>query len=111
MDEIGHNGTPAPQPPLQPPAGEGTGPGGPDPDDAEAEGVSDGTGPAVAARRPDIEADLAVLGTIAGELDGIEAALGRIDKGAYGRCVTCGAPIDPAALEADPLLMVCAAHR
>ena len=59
----------------------------------------------------DVPADVGALGTVAAELDAIEAALGRIDAGNYGRCRTCGAPIADADLEADPLVLACAAHR
>ena len=67
--------------------------------------------------RPDVPADVVVppdvgaLGTVASELDAIEAALGRIDAGSYGRCRACGASIADADLEADPLVLACAAHR
>lgn len=47
------------------------------------------------------------------ELKGIDAAIDRIDKGTYGFCVTCGAPIAPerlALLPATPFCQDCARH-
>jgi RNA polymerase-binding transcription factor DksA len=47
------------------------------------------------------------------ELKAIEAALVRIDKGTYGICVSCGAPIVPerlALLPATPFCQDCARH-
>lgn len=55
--------------------------------------------------------DVGLLAQIASELDGVESALGRIDTGAYGKCAQCGAPLDDAYLEADPLQLGCASHR
>ena len=37
----------------------------------------------------------------------IEAALGRIDDGTYGRCVNCGRPIAAERLEAVPYATLC----
>jgi len=37
----------------------------------------------------------------------IEAALGRIDDGSYGRCVNCGRPIAAERLEAVPYATLC----
>ncbi len=39
--------------------------------------------------------------------DEIEAALGRIDDGTYGRCVNCGRPIAAERLEAVPYATLC----
>ena len=36
------------------------------------------------------------------ELVQVDAALSRLDAGTYGRCQSCGRPIDPARLEALP---------
>lgn len=36
------------------------------------------------------------------ELAQVDAALVRLDAGTYGRCQSCGKPIDPARLEALP---------
>jgi len=40
-------------------------------------------------------------------LDEIDAALGRMDDGTYGRCQTCGAPIPVERLEAVPHARTC----
>ncbi len=37
----------------------------------------------------------------------IDAALARLDSGAYGECVSCGEDIVPARLEFDPAVAVC----
>ena len=37
----------------------------------------------------------------------IDAALERLDDGAYGECVTCGEDIAPARLDLDPAVAVC----
>tara|TARA_R110000868_G_scaffold2737_5_gene19078 strand:- start:243 stop:560 length:318 start_codon:yes stop_codon:yes gene_type:complete len=41
------------------------------------------------------------------EIAQIESALGRIDAGTYGECVTCGDDIPPARLEAVPHAAQC----
>ena len=41
------------------------------------------------------------------ELKRIDAALRRIDEGAYGYCVTCGDAIAPKRLELDPTAPTC----
>ncbi len=41
------------------------------------------------------------------DLRRVEAALGRLAAGSYGRCERCGEPIDPARLEALPESPVC----
>ncbi len=46
---------------------------------------------------------------LAAEVEEIEAALGRIAAGTYGKCVDCGAAIDPARLEARPQAARCIA--
>jgi len=79
-------------------------------------------GAGVAARLADLlaAADLA-LGDLPGEkepdeegrdrlrglLDEIETAIGRIDGGAYGVCLDCGAPLRRAALAATPWVDRC----
>ena len=40
-------------------------------------------------------------------LAAIDAALGRIESGTYGRCVTCGTAIDDDRLEAIPYVTQC----
>ena len=39
----------------------------------------------------------------------VDAALARLDAGAYGTCVVCGRPIAPARLEARPMATTCIA--
>ncbi|MDP6344773.1 MAG: TraR/DksA C4-type zinc finger protein [Alphaproteobacteria bacterium] len=42
-----------------------------------------------------------------GELQRIEAALGRIDEDEYGYCLRCGEAIAPARLDLDPAVPTC----
>lgn len=49
------------------------------------------------------------LHTYAHKLARIEAALARMDKGCYGRCVVCEGRIGLARLEADPAEAMCEA--
>ena len=42
-------------------------------------------------------------------LDGVEAALTRLDEGTYGACHQCGRPIDDARLAEQPTALACAA--
>ena len=51
------------------------------------------------------------VGRIEAELAAVEHALERLRLGTYRQCEACGAPLDPAELEADPLRRHCAAHR
>lgn len=50
---------------------------------------------------------LSLLGSVAGTLEQIEAALQRIEDGSYGRCVKCEARIPVARLEAIPYTPCC----
>lgn len=43
----------------------------------------------------------------AGEIRKIEAAIGRLDAGDYGYCVTCGEEIAPKRLIVDPIVPTC----
>lgn len=43
------------------------------------------------------------------ERNRIDAALGRIDEGKFGFCLTCGESIDPARLANDPSVSQCVA--
>lgn len=45
----------------------------------------------------------------ASERNRIDAALGRIDEGEFGFCLTCGESIDPARLANDPSVSQCVA--
>src|SRR3954464_3903171 len=51
--------------------------------------------------------DLALRERNEHQLAAIEAALGRLDRGAYGRCVRCGIDILPERLEALPWAAHC----
>lgn len=42
-------------------------------------------------------------------LDGVEAALGRLDEGTYGVCVSCGSTLTDERLTASPTATRCAA--
>lgn len=48
-----------------------------------------------------------VLNDLRGLLDEVEAALGRIESGDYGRCERCGAAIGDERLEALPTTRFC----
>ena len=51
-------------------------------------------------------------GTIASDtLTAARAALRRIEEGAYGECIDCGRPIEPARLEAVPWTPYCLADQ
>ena len=45
-----------------------------------------------------------------GHLADIDAALGRVAEGTYGRCEVCGRPIPAARLEARPTATRCVEH-
>jgi DnaK suppressor protein len=61
-----------------------------------------------AASRQNDEVLEAIKTAARAELAQIEATLGRIEAGRYGVCVTCGARIEPARLEAMPTAERCA---
>ena len=42
-------------------------------------------------------------------LAAVEAALARLDDGAYGRCTSCGGPVEASVLEGDPAASHCQA--
>lgn len=50
---------------------------------------------------------LGLVDTLKSQLEGVEAALARIERGTYGLCVTCGQEIPPARLEARPESISC----
>jgi RNA polymerase-binding transcription factor DksA len=43
-------------------------------------------------------------------LDDVDRALERLSEGSYGSCETCGTPILPADLAADPTRRLCEQH-
>ncbi len=51
-----------------------------------------------------VDAQKGVLGKVS---DGVKRALGKMEKGEYGMCEKCGAPIDAARLEAYPEATLC----
>ena len=50
------------------------------------------------------------LDALAADLDGVDAALRRLDDGAYGTCEVCTADLGDDVLEADPVARRCANH-
>jgi DnaK suppressor protein len=58
----------------------------------------------VTAERGEVEA---LVGTLRDTLVDINAALGKMDSGAYGQCESCGGPIADARLEAMPAARFC----
>ncbi len=50
---------------------------------------------------------MALLAQARDQLAAIDAALGRVDQGTYGTCVSCGRPIPPARLAARPEATQC----
>jgi DnaK suppressor protein len=65
----------------------------------------------VTAERGEVQA---LIGTLRDTLQEIDAALAKIDRGAYGECESCGDRIADARLEAMPaarLCMSCASKR
>ena len=53
------------------------------------------------------DAHRSAVEAVDGLLDEVERALARLDDGTYGRCETCGAPIDDTDLAARPLVREC----
>jgi len=65
----------------------------------------------VTAERGEVDA---LVGTLREALTDIDAALGKLEAGTYGRCESCGSDIAEARLEAMPaarLCMACASKR
>jgi RNA polymerase-binding transcription factor DksA len=65
--------------------------------------------PAPPQEQPDASAT-ETLDAVDAELRAVEAALGRLDAGSYGRCEVCGGDIDAEVLSAAPLTRACAEH-
>lgn len=55
----------------------------------------------------ELERRLALENRIVEQLNGVEHALQKFEKGTYGLCDRCGQPIDPARLEALPEASLC----
>jgi DnaK suppressor protein len=49
----------------------------------------------------------ASIDAVDGLLDEVEEALSRLDDGTYGRCRSCGGPIDDARLAESPVEQTC----
>jgi DnaK suppressor protein len=54
-----------------------------------------------------LEADLGAFQVEIDRLEEINAAIDRIESGAYGRCLECGSQIDKRRLEAIPYTSLC----
>src|SRR5487761_1436752 len=75
---------------------------------ARTEGVHPDQLPAEqAAETLNRELDSSVQAQVRAELDGVEAALGRLDLDRYGRCEVCGGEIPEGRLEALPAARFC----
>ena len=55
----------------------------------------------------ELEKNVSLLEQVEDELDEIEAAFGRLERGEYGRCQACGRPIGDERLEAMPATRFC----
>jgi DnaK suppressor protein len=55
------------------------------------------------------ERDLSLAGNARDLIDKVEHALARIDAGGFGRCETCGGPIEAERLDALPYATLCLA--
>ena len=66
------------------------------------------TSSADGAPSPQVAGDLATIAEVERDLQAVDGALRRLDDGTYGTCVSCGRPIPPATLEAEPLRSRCA---
>lgn len=56
----------------------------------------------VADKFEELEENAGVVNKLDGQLDGVKAALERIENGTYGICEICGKPIENERLEANP---------
>jgi RNA polymerase-binding transcription factor DksA len=55
----------------------------------------------------ELEKNVSLLEQVEDELDEVEAAFGRLERGEYGRCQACGRPIGDERLEAMPATRFC----
>ena len=55
----------------------------------------------------ELEKNVSLLDQVEDELDEIEAAFQRLERGQYGRCQACGRPIGDERLEAMPATRFC----
>ncbi len=56
------------------------------------------------------EENSALVNTLSLRLKEVDAAIARIESNTYGRCVTCGNPIEEARLDANPAATTCIKH-
>jgi RNA polymerase-binding transcription factor DksA len=61
----------------------------------------------VGSERFEREKDLSIIANIDAELSEVQAALRRLEQGAYGRCELCGRPIGEARLKVRPATRFC----
>jgi len=64
-------------------------------------------------RRQKLETAVATMGRldeVSRLLHEVDAALGRMNAGTFGLCLTCHDPIEPERLQADPLTQFCIDH-
>ena len=57
------------------------------------------------------EVELGLLHTLDAEVEDVRSAIIRLALGAYGRCASCGTPIDDARLRAMPAATRCVEHQ
>jgi DnaK suppressor protein len=74
--------------------------------EAQDGGIGSGMADSLASRTQR-ETDMAAEELLRQHLEEIRAALGRMDAGAYGTCVTCGQPISVQRLQAAPWAAKC----
>jgi RNA polymerase-binding transcription factor DksA len=55
----------------------------------------------------ELERNVSLLEQVENELEEIETAFGRLERGEYGRCQACGRPIGDERLEAMPATRFC----
>ena len=55
----------------------------------------------------ELERNVSLLEQVENELEEFEAAFGRLERGEYGRCQTCGRPIGDERLDAMPAARFC----
>lgn len=68
-------------------------------------------GPSTTDRALAVEEYRARLRSAGRVLDDVDRALSALADGSYGTCAVCAAPIDDAALVADPTTLHCPSHR
>ena len=57
------------------------------------------------------EKDLSILESLEASIEDVDAALERLDAGAYGRCEVCDIEIGDERLEARPMARFCVEHQ